>query len=80
MNLTKLTNSASFSQAFHYNFLVKIYPIESRFKKKVPIIIIEVDTNGNLKNSPIRPEKYEPKPEDIKDKSLLIPGKFYGYT
>ena len=57
INFTKLTNSGSFSQALHYQFLATIYPIESRVKKKAPIITIEVDTDGNLENSTIKHKK-----------------------
>ena len=56
-----------------------IYPIESRFKEKVPITATEVDTNGNLENSTMKLENPEPKLEEIEDKSLLMPGKFYEY-
>ena len=57
INFTKLTNSGSFSQALHYQFLATIYPIESRVKKKAPIITNEVDTDGNLENSTIKHKK-----------------------
>ena len=80
INFTKLTNSGSFSQALHYQFLATIYPIESRVKKKAPIITNEVDTDGNLENSTIKHKKPEPKPEEIQYKCLLMSGKFYEYT
>lgn len=56
-----------------------IYPIESKFKKKVPITTTEVDTNGNLENSTMKLEKPEPKLEEIENKSLLMPGRFNEY-
>lgn len=62
------------------SFLATIYPIESRVKKKAPIITIEVDTDGNLENSTIKHKKPEPKPEEIEYKCLLMSGKFYEYT
>ena len=49
-------------------------------KIKVPIIPTEVDTNGNLVNSTIKPEKSELKTEEIEDKPFLMSGKFYEYT
>ena len=45
-----------------------------------PIITVEVDMNGNLENSTIKPAKPVSKPEEIEDKSLLTSGKFYEYT